>query len=99
MKEQKWPTLGVATAFPLLLWLKHIPIRASLEPIVMPYPSKSARKSIIEQGLANEDRLRFITAQAESFPRCSGYDLVTFFDCFHDMGNPFAVARHVKEVH
>lgn len=57
-----------------------------------------ARKSVIEQGLANEDRLRFITAQAESFPRCSGYDLVTFFDCFHDMGNPFAVARHVKEV-
>jgi 2-polyprenyl-3-methyl-5-hydroxy-6-metoxy-1,4-benzoquinol methylase len=57
-----------------------------------------ARKRATEQGLAHEDRLRFITAQAESFPRCGGYDLVTFFDCFHDMGNPFAVARHVKDV-
>jgi ubiquinone/menaquinone biosynthesis C-methylase UbiE len=57
-----------------------------------------ARKRVTEQGLDNEDRLRFITAQAESFPRSCGYDLVTFFDCFHDMGNPFAVARHVKDV-
>jgi 2-polyprenyl-3-methyl-5-hydroxy-6-metoxy-1,4-benzoquinol methylase len=57
-----------------------------------------ARKRATEQGLSNEDRLKFITAQAESFPKSGGYDLVTFFDCFHDMGNPFAVARHVKNV-
>ena len=57
-----------------------------------------ARKRTIEQGLDNEDRLKFIKAQAESFPRYGGYDLVTFFDSFHDMGNPFAVARHVKDV-
>jgi len=57
-----------------------------------------ARKRATEQGLAQEDRLRFITAQAESFPSYGRYDLVTFFDCFHDMGNPFAVARHVKDV-
>ena len=24
------------------------------------------------------------------------YDLVTFFDCLHDMGDPVAIARHVK---
>ena len=42
--------------------------------------------------------MRFITAQAESFPRFGGYDLITFFDCFHDMGDPFAVARHVRDV-
>jgi len=59
---------------------------------------KVARKSAKEQGLDNEDRLRFITARAETFPKDDGYDLVTFFDCFHDMGNPFAVARHVKDV-
>lgn len=57
-----------------------------------------ARKISTEEGLGNRDRLRFITAQAESFPRFGGYDLVTFFDCFHDMGNPFAVARHVRDV-
>jgi hypothetical protein len=25
------------------------------------------------------------------------YDLVTFFDCFHDMGNPSAAAKHVLQ--
>jgi 2-polyprenyl-3-methyl-5-hydroxy-6-metoxy-1,4-benzoquinol methylase len=58
-----------------------------------------ARKRAIEQGMGNGDRLRFITAEAESFPMYGDkYDLVTFFDCFHDMGSPFMVARHVKDV-
>ena len=26
-----------------------------------------------------------------------GYDLVTFFDCLHDMGDPVGAARHVRE--
>ena len=92
-----WPISGVAMGFPLLLWLKHIPIRALLESIIC-LSIEIARKRATEQGLGNENRLRFITAQAASFPRCGEYDLVTFFDCFHDMGNPFAVARHVKDV-
>lgn len=40
------------------------------------------------------DNLRFETADARSFPG-SGYDLVTFFDCLHDMGDPVGAARHV----
>lgn len=60
---------------------------------------KAARKEAICQGLNNENRLTFIVDEADSFPRFDdGYDLVTFFDCFHDMGDPFSVARHVKEV-
>ena len=27
-----------------------------------------------------------------------GYDLITFFDCFHDMSDPYAVARHVRNM-
>jgi hypothetical protein len=27
----------------------------------------------------------------------TGYDLVTFFDCLHDMGDPVGAARHVCE--
>lgn len=27
----------------------------------------------------------------------SGYDLVTFFDCLHDMGDPVGIARHARE--
>jgi SAM-dependent methyltransferase len=26
------------------------------------------------------------------------YDLITFFDCFHDMSDPYSVARHVKDM-
>ena len=29
--------------------------------------------------------------------RATGYDLVTMFDCLHDMGDPVGAARHVRE--
>ena len=42
------------------------------------------------------DRVTFETAPAASYPG-SGYDLVTMFDCLHDMGDPVGAARHVRE--
>jgi SAM-dependent methyltransferase len=42
------------------------------------------------------DRVRFEVASATGFPG-TGYDLVTFFDCLHDMGDPVGAARHVRE--
>lgn len=39
--------------------------------------------------------IRFETASASAFPG-SGYDLVTMFDCLHDMGDPVGAARHVR---
>jgi SAM-dependent methyltransferase len=42
------------------------------------------------------DRVRFEIADATSFTG-SGYDLVTMFDCLHDMGDPVGAARHVRE--
>ena len=38
----------------------------------------------------------FEVATAQDFPG-SGYGLVTTFDCLHDMGDPAAAARHVRE--
>ncbi len=38
--------------------------------------------------------LKFEVATAKSFPG-SGYDLVTNFDCLHDMGDPVGAAEHV----
>ena len=35
-------------------------------------------------------------APAAAYPG-SGYDLVTMFDCLHDMGDPVGAARHVRE--
>jgi 2-polyprenyl-3-methyl-5-hydroxy-6-metoxy-1,4-benzoquinol methylase len=38
---------------------------------------------------------RFETAQAKDFPG-RDYDLVTCFDCLHDMGDPVGAAAHIK---
>jgi SAM-dependent methyltransferase len=42
------------------------------------------------------DRVRFETAAADGFSG-EGYELVTMFDCLHDMGDPVGAARHVRE--
>jgi SAM-dependent methyltransferase len=42
------------------------------------------------------DRIRFEVATAKSFPG-KDYDLVAFFDCLHDMGDPVGAARHVRQ--
>ena len=41
------------------------------------------------------DRVRFEVAAAKTYPG-TGYDLVTFFDCLHDMGDPVGAAAHVR---
>jgi SAM-dependent methyltransferase len=41
------------------------------------------------------ERIDFGTAPAASYSG-DGYDLVTMFDCLHDMGDPAGAARHVK---
>ena len=41
------------------------------------------------------DQITFEVASAKSYPRNGGYDLVTFFDCLHDMGDPAGAAQHV----
>lgn len=47
--------------------------------------------------LANDAGLKnvsFRMASAKTFP-ATGYDLVTFFDCLHDMGDPVGACAHV----
>jgi 2-polyprenyl-3-methyl-5-hydroxy-6-metoxy-1,4-benzoquinol methylase len=46
-----------------------------------------------EHGLA--DRVRFETAPAKALPD-DGFDLVTMFDCLHDMGDPQGAAAHIR---
>lgn len=40
------------------------------------------------------DRVKFETAAAADYPG-DGYDLVTVFDCLHDMGDPVGASAHV----
>jgi ubiquinone/menaquinone biosynthesis C-methylase UbiE len=53
-----------------------------------------ARKHAGEAGVA--DRVTFEVASASSFSG-TGYDLAATFDCLHDMGDPLAAARHVRQ--
>lgn len=41
------------------------------------------------------DQISFEVASAKSYPANGGYDLVAFFDCLHDMGDPVGAAQHV----
>jgi 2-polyprenyl-3-methyl-5-hydroxy-6-metoxy-1,4-benzoquinol methylase len=41
------------------------------------------------------DQINFEVASSKSYPVNGGYDLVTFFDCLHDMGDPTGAAKHV----
>lgn len=43
-----------------------------------------------------EDRVSFEVATAKDFPGGS-YDLVTCFDCLHDLGDPRAAARRIRQ--
>jgi SAM-dependent methyltransferase len=42
------------------------------------------------------DRCEFAVADAAAYPG-TGYDLIAFFDCLHDMGDPIGAARHVRK--
>ena len=52
-----------------------------------------ARELAAEAGLAG--RLTFEVASAKDY--AGQYDLVAFFDCLHDMGDPIGAAKHVRE--
>jgi ubiquinone/menaquinone biosynthesis C-methylase UbiE len=44
---------------------------------------------------AIENRVSFEVASAMSYP-AEGFDLICFFDCLHDMGDPVGAARHAR---
>jgi 2-polyprenyl-3-methyl-5-hydroxy-6-metoxy-1,4-benzoquinol methylase len=51
------------------------------------------------QALAQEagvENITFEVATAKAYPG-TGYDLVAFFDCLHDMGDPVGAAAHVRK--
>ena len=46
--------------------------------------------------LAVDDRVTFEVADAKNYP-AQEFDLICFFDCLHDMGDPLGAARHARE--
>jgi SAM-dependent methyltransferase len=78
-----WSTVLMAKAFPNSTFVGFDFHPSSIE---------HARAHALEHGvLANT---RFEVATAKEFPG-TDFDLVTFFDCLHDMGDPAGAAAHV----
>jgi SAM-dependent methyltransferase len=76
-------TLLMAKAFPKSHFVGFDYHGASIE---------GARASAKRDGVA--DRVSFEVAKAKEYPG-KEYDLVTVFDCLHDMGDPVGAAKHV----
>jgi 2-polyprenyl-3-methyl-5-hydroxy-6-metoxy-1,4-benzoquinol methylase len=77
-------TLIMAEAFPNSRFIGYDFHEPSIE---------EANAHAAAHGLA--DRVRFETAPAKDI-RESGFDLITMFDCLHDMGDPNGCARHMR---
>jgi SAM-dependent methyltransferase len=65
------------------------------------YPNSDVRgfdyhMGSIEAARVAAPELTFEVASAQDFPG-EGYDLVTTFDCLHDMGDPVGAARHIRQ--
>ena len=79
-------TLLMARAFPNSRFIGFDFHRPSIE---------AARRHAGEHNLG--DRVRFECAVAKEIQE-TGFDLVTFFDCLHDMGDPRGCAEHMRRM-
>jgi 2-polyprenyl-3-methyl-5-hydroxy-6-metoxy-1,4-benzoquinol methylase len=76
-------TIIMALAFPKSRFFGFDYHEASIE---------AAKKKAKQAGVS--DRVVFEVAKSTDYPG-NDYDLVTFFDCLHDMGDPEGAAKHV----
>jgi SAM-dependent methyltransferase len=80
-----YSTVLMAQAFPNSRFIGFDFHEASIE---------EAKKHAAEHGVS--DSVEFQVSSAQDFPG-GDYDLVTFFDCLHDMGDPEGAAAHVRQ--
>lgn len=85
--------IGCGVGFSTLLMAKAFP-HAEFIGYDFHGPSiDDARRHAMDHGLA--DRVTFEVARAKDIAE-SEFDLITAFDCLHDMGDPEGCARHVR---
>src|SRR5882724_10029410 len=53
-----------------------------------------ARQRAVDAGVG--DRVRFVTGTAQGYAE-RDFDLICFFDCLHDMGDPVGAAQHARQ--
>ena len=71
------------------------PIQSSSGSITTSLRLNARRSWRRKRGLQESSR-HSVQASAKDFP-AKNYDLVAFFDCLHDMGDPVGAGKHVKE--
>ena len=76
-----------------ILMAQHFPNSAFVGSDYHAGSIETARRRAQEAGVAS--RVRFEIAPAAAYGGAE-YDLVTMFDCLHDMGDPAGAARHVR---
>src|SRR6201996_4590716 len=80
-----WSTVLMAKAFPNSTFVGYDFHPSSIE---------EAQTHAQEHGVSGN--ARFEVATAKGFPG-AGFDLVTCFDCLHDMGDPAGTAAHIRQ--
>ncbi|MDT4289147.1 class I SAM-dependent methyltransferase [Methylomonas sp. MO1] len=78
-------TLQMATAFPKSRFYGFDSHAGSIQ---------AAQRHAERQGRA--EQVRFEVAHAQAYPK-TGFDLICFFDCLHDMGDPLGAAKYAAE--
>ena len=62
------------------------------------HPASIERATEAARAAGLADRVRFEVAGASTYPApVTGYDLITFFDCLHDMDDPVGASRRARE--
>jgi 2-polyprenyl-3-methyl-5-hydroxy-6-metoxy-1,4-benzoquinol methylase len=79
-----WSTVFMAKAFPNSKFVGYDFHPTSIE---------AAAAHALEHGVT--ENIRFEVATAKGYPE-KNFDLVAFFDCLHDMGDPAGAAAHVR---
>jgi len=86
--------VGCGHGFSTVMMAKAYPKSTFIGYDFHPASVEQARLHADEHGASANTR--FEVAMASDFPG-KDLDLVTFFDCLHDMGDPVGAARHVRE--
>jgi SAM-dependent methyltransferase len=85
--------VGCGHGFSTVIMAKAFPNSTFIGYDFHPDSVDQARKHAEQHGVTANTR--FDVALASEFP-ANNLDLVTFFDCLHDMGDPVGAARHVR---
>jgi hypothetical protein len=86
--------VGCGEGFSTVIMARAFPNSTFVGYDFFPGSVERARQHAEEHGVTANTR--FEVAMASEFPG-SNLDLVTFFDCLHDMGDPAGAARHVRQ--